>query len=141
MSHGVTNATVGAALRFPFHTRQLFTECLQPLLTSISSLSFTSHLIFSFVLSVTPSVVSPIMEWLSSLLLRMRQVCVCVCGECFVLLIIVSVTAVSSALTALHFQVGNFISTHLDLFVIGCLCSHCSATHTDAEEINDPGFR
>lgn len=44
-------------------------KCLQPLLTSISSLFFSLHLtLFSlFVLSVILSLVSLIMEWLSSL--------------------------------------------------------------------------
>ncbi len=64
-----------------------------------------------------------------------------VSGKSSLFLIIVSVTAISSPRMALHIQVGNFISTHLDLFVIGCLHFHSSATQTDAEEINAPRFR
>lgn len=114
LSPGVTNATVGATLHFPFHTRQLFTQCLQqPRLTSTSSLLLSSPIslfplhFFFFLPSVTLSAVSPVMEWLSSPVHRARQVCVCVCGECLVLPIIVPVTAVSSALTALHIQGGQ----------------------------------
>lgn len=138
-SHGVTNATVGAALCFPFHTSQLFTQCLQPLLTSVSSLFFSSYpTVFIFFLSVALSPVSTVMEWLS------YPGSACATGACVVCLalpIIVPVTAVSPALAVLHIQVGKFISARLDLFAIGCFCSHCSAMRTDTQGVNDPGFR
>lgn len=91
-SHGVTNATVAAALCFPFHTRQLFIQCLQPPLLSLFILFFLplTFLTFFFGLSAALSPVLPIIEGLSTLIHCVWQVC----AKRLLLPIIVLVTAV-----------------------------------------------
>lgn len=127
---------------FHFTDSKCLPSVYNPFYPPLSLLSYSRpisllSLYFSFVLSVTLSVVSPITEWLSSLVHRVQGG---VCGECLVSPIIVPVTAVSSALAVLHIQVGKFISTDLDLFVIGCCYPHCRAIRTRAQEVNDPEF-
>lgn len=130
LSHGVTNATVWAAPCFPFHTRQVF----KPFLTFILFLSISL-----FFLSFLYSLCHHVNHFANNgVVVNPGLPCVTgVWGECLVSPIIVPVTAVSSALAVLHIQVGKVISTHLYLFVIGCLYPHCSAILTDAQEGND----